>query len=230
MMAVAALAFAMPAQAGVNDPEVVIYRGAGVLDTGGGDNTGAGTAIHCTNFSGVNENIRFVIRNTNAALQHGHGIDQSRVSLQWDQSEHRPDQTRHGGRRGNVDPCHLYGLTVRSWRRWRRESANRQAAHDAVQPDSGHAGIARQQTSESRCGRLYRGRAAVPRTRHPTRRSAPRAPERAALSPQHPRLRRLGPQRRRVRQSVAQHPRVRRPVPQRPRLQRPVTLLGATQP
>jgi hypothetical protein len=68
MMAVAALAFAMPAQAGVNDPEVVIYRGAGVLDTGGGDNTGAGTAIHCTNFSGVNENIRFVIRNTNAAL------------------------------------------------------------------------------------------------------------------------------------------------------------------
>jgi hypothetical protein len=53
---------------GVNDPEVVLYRGSGVLDSGGGDNTGAGTAIHCTNFSGVNENIRFVIRSTNSTL------------------------------------------------------------------------------------------------------------------------------------------------------------------
>ena len=65
IIAAAALAFvqAAPASAGVNDPEIIIYRGSGVLDTGGGDHTGAGTAIHCTPFSGVTENVRFVVRN-----------------------------------------------------------------------------------------------------------------------------------------------------------------------
>src|SRR5262245_7057704 len=57
IIAAAVLAFVEPAQAGVNDPEVIIYRGSGVLDTGGGSFTGNATAIHCTNFSGVTETI-----------------------------------------------------------------------------------------------------------------------------------------------------------------------------
>jgi len=68
IIAAAVLAFVEPAQAGVNDPEVLIYRGSGVLDTGGGSFTGNATAFHCTNFSGVNENIRFVIRNANTTI------------------------------------------------------------------------------------------------------------------------------------------------------------------
>jgi hypothetical protein len=68
IIAAAAFACAEPVQAGENDPEVIIYRGSGVIDTGGGDNTGAGTAFHCTNFSGVTEHIRIVVRNTNGTL------------------------------------------------------------------------------------------------------------------------------------------------------------------
>jgi hypothetical protein len=68
IIAAAAFACAEPAQAGVNDPEVIIYRGSGVADTGGAAFTGNATAFHCTNFSGVNENIRFVVRNTNGVL------------------------------------------------------------------------------------------------------------------------------------------------------------------
>jgi len=74
LIAVAALAFtvpaqvAVPAQAGVNDPEVLIYRGAGVIDNGGMGLTGNATAFHCTNFSGVPENIRFVVRTATGTL------------------------------------------------------------------------------------------------------------------------------------------------------------------
>jgi hypothetical protein len=39
-----------------------------VVDSGGADNTGAATAFHCTNFSGVNENVRIVVRNFNGVL------------------------------------------------------------------------------------------------------------------------------------------------------------------
>jgi len=64
LTAVAAVAFAMPAQAAVGDPEVVLYRAAGVLD----DNTGFASAFSCTPFSGVSENIRIVVRAQNGAL------------------------------------------------------------------------------------------------------------------------------------------------------------------
>src|SRR5262249_35729947 len=67
-IAAASFACAELVHAGINDPEVNIYRGAGVVDTGGGDFSGNATAFHCTNFSGTNENIRFVVRNTNGAL------------------------------------------------------------------------------------------------------------------------------------------------------------------
>jgi hypothetical protein len=36
IIAAAAFAFVQPAQAGINDPEVIIYRFPGVLDNGGG--------------------------------------------------------------------------------------------------------------------------------------------------------------------------------------------------
>ena len=68
IIAAAAVACAAPVQAGVNDPEKIIYRGSGVLDNGGNDFDGLATAFHCTNFSGVNENIRFVIRTNLGAL------------------------------------------------------------------------------------------------------------------------------------------------------------------
>jgi hypothetical protein len=64
MIAVAALAFTLPAQAGINDPETIIYRASGVID----DNAGFATAFFCTNFSGVTENLRVVIRGANAAI------------------------------------------------------------------------------------------------------------------------------------------------------------------
>ena len=65
MIAIAALAFTMPAQAGVNDPEVIIYRFPGVRDSGAGSGAGGATVFSCTNFSGSTENIRFVTRDPN---------------------------------------------------------------------------------------------------------------------------------------------------------------------
>src|SRR5262245_866426 len=66
--AVAALALAVPVQAAQNDPEVIIYRVAGVLDSGGAGPTGFATAIFCTNFSGVTETVRIVIRSPSAVV------------------------------------------------------------------------------------------------------------------------------------------------------------------
>ena len=51
-----AIGMAAPASAATTDPEVIIYRFPGVLDNG----SNVATLFHCTNFSGVNENIRFV--------------------------------------------------------------------------------------------------------------------------------------------------------------------------
>src|SRR5262249_54492893 len=61
----AALAIGMvaPASAGVNDPEILIYRFPGVVD-----NAGSGTSFSCTFFSGVAENIRFVTRSSDGTL------------------------------------------------------------------------------------------------------------------------------------------------------------------
>jgi hypothetical protein len=66
--AVLAIGMAAPAVAGVNDPEVIIYRFPGVTDSGGGINTGIATVFHCTNFSGAPENIRFVTRDFSGNL------------------------------------------------------------------------------------------------------------------------------------------------------------------
>ena len=68
IITVAALACTEPAQAGVNDPEVIIYRFPGVFDNGGVDTTGTATVFHCTNFSGTSETIRFVTRGSNGTL------------------------------------------------------------------------------------------------------------------------------------------------------------------
>src|SRR5262249_32837013 len=63
-----AIGMAPPASAGVNDPEVIIYRFPGVFDDGNTGQVGAATAFHCTNFSGVLENVRIVTRGSGGAL------------------------------------------------------------------------------------------------------------------------------------------------------------------
>jgi len=69
IIAAAALSFLQSAEAGVNDPEVIIYRFPGVRDDGAVANTGLATVFHCTNFSGATENIRFVTRANNGSLR-----------------------------------------------------------------------------------------------------------------------------------------------------------------
>jgi len=66
IITVAALAFSLPANAATTDPEVVLYRAAGVADNGPGGNTA--TLFSCTPFSGVSENIRVVLRAQNGTL------------------------------------------------------------------------------------------------------------------------------------------------------------------
>jgi hypothetical protein len=68
IIAAAALSIAEPVQAGVNDPEVIIYRFPGVRDDGGADNVGVATVFHCTNFSGVTEAIRLVTRRSDTTI------------------------------------------------------------------------------------------------------------------------------------------------------------------
>jgi len=62
------IGMAAPASAATTDPEVIIYRFPGVRDTAGGTNVGVATVFHCTNFSGVQETIRFVTREANTSL------------------------------------------------------------------------------------------------------------------------------------------------------------------
>jgi hypothetical protein len=60
---------AQPGQAAVGDPELILYRFSGVRD---GDPPGIGgvaTAFFCTNFSGVTETIRIVVRNSNTTIR-----------------------------------------------------------------------------------------------------------------------------------------------------------------
>src|SRR3954471_6234960 len=66
----AALAIAVPApaSAGINDPEIIIYRFSGVIDNGGVANQGWATSFNCTNFSGVAETIRFATRASAGSL------------------------------------------------------------------------------------------------------------------------------------------------------------------
>jgi hypothetical protein len=80
MIALAAIAIGMsvPVSAATTDPEVIIYRFPGVRDDGNADNTGIATVFSCTNFSGVQETLRFVTRSaigtllTNVPLQAVH--------------------------------------------------------------------------------------------------------------------------------------------------------------
>ena len=69
MIAALRLAFVLPAAAGAatTDPEVIIYRFPGVADNGG-TNSGIATVFHCTNFSGVQESLRIVVRATDGTL------------------------------------------------------------------------------------------------------------------------------------------------------------------
>jgi hypothetical protein len=59
----------LPAQAATSDPEIVIYRFPGVMDDGGASEAGVATAFLCTNFSGVLEGIRIVIRDNAGAIR-----------------------------------------------------------------------------------------------------------------------------------------------------------------
>ena len=64
LIAVAAVAFTLPAQAAVGDPEVIIYRISGVID----NNIGFATIFWCTNFSGVPETLRVVVRGPTSTI------------------------------------------------------------------------------------------------------------------------------------------------------------------
>ena len=66
--AAVAMGMAAPASAGVNDPEVLIYRFAGVRDDGSPNFAGVATVFNCTNFSGASDNIRRVTRRTDGIL------------------------------------------------------------------------------------------------------------------------------------------------------------------
>ena len=70
IIAALGLAFVLPAPANAaqTDPEVIIYRFPGVRETGGAAGTGVATVFHCTNFSGVTETLRIVIRGASGAL------------------------------------------------------------------------------------------------------------------------------------------------------------------
>jgi hypothetical protein len=63
-----AIAMSGPAFAATSDPEVIIYRFPGVYDDGSPSVQGVATTFHCTNFSGVPENIRLVTRGSGGAL------------------------------------------------------------------------------------------------------------------------------------------------------------------
>jgi hypothetical protein len=59
---------ASPAAAAVGDPELIIYRFAGVRDNGGAVGVGITTVFLCTNFSGVDETVRWVTRADSGTL------------------------------------------------------------------------------------------------------------------------------------------------------------------
>ena len=72
IVATAAFVFAEPVQAGINDPEVIIYRFPGVrhetIQSTGSPQQIIATIFLCTNFSGVTETLRFVTRRNDGAL------------------------------------------------------------------------------------------------------------------------------------------------------------------
>src|SRR4051812_48145477 len=69
MITAATMLFALPAQAAITDPEIVIYRFPGVADNGGAGGQGLATVFHCTNFSGVQEALRIVVRDADGTIR-----------------------------------------------------------------------------------------------------------------------------------------------------------------
>jgi hypothetical protein len=71
VLAIAAIALSLPtsALAAQTDPEVILYRFPGVRDDGGIGNVGVATVFHCTNFSGVPENVRYVVRDADTTIR-----------------------------------------------------------------------------------------------------------------------------------------------------------------
>jgi hypothetical protein len=63
-----AIGMVAPASAGVNDPEVIIYRFPGVRDNAAADKTGVATVFSCANFSGEQPQLRFVPRSEAGTL------------------------------------------------------------------------------------------------------------------------------------------------------------------
>jgi hypothetical protein len=64
-----AMGMAAPVSAAQTDPEVIIYRFPGVVDDGSPVGAGVATAFHCTNFSGVTETLRIVVRQANTVIR-----------------------------------------------------------------------------------------------------------------------------------------------------------------
>src|SRR5262245_3506833 len=69
LIATFSLAAVPPARGALGDAEVIIYRFPGVRDNGGADNAGVTTSFHFTNFSGVPETIRIVVRDFDGTLK-----------------------------------------------------------------------------------------------------------------------------------------------------------------
>ena len=121
MIALAAIAIGMsvPVSAATTDPEVIIYRFPGVRDDGNADNTGIATVFSCTNFSGVQETLRFVTRSaigtllTNVPLQAVHLQDLNDGYASSCRLPELQPGHRSGGRDDrdcrDIDEHHLYG-------------------------------------------------------------------------------------------------------------------------
>ena len=65
---VAALLAAAPIQATTFPALTTIYVASGVFDSGGAENTGAVTSVHCSNVSGQNAQLRFLFLQINGAV------------------------------------------------------------------------------------------------------------------------------------------------------------------
>jgi hypothetical protein len=66
---------ASPATAGVNDPLQLIYFISGAFDSGGAQNTGIATVIHCSNWSGTTQRFQFVVFSADGAVKSNMTVD-----------------------------------------------------------------------------------------------------------------------------------------------------------
>jgi hypothetical protein len=57
-----------PAAAAVNDPMQLLYFISGIRDSGGAAQTGVGTAVHCSNWSGATQRIQYVFFQFNGTV------------------------------------------------------------------------------------------------------------------------------------------------------------------